>query len=680
MRLAKFIIRRFKGIEELQCTVPFYDPTRKGSAEFLTILGENNRCKSSVLEALRLAFPNTDIKKPSRDHFPNRNYNNGPIEIELHFDRLGTEEKEKHGLRAHIFRDTEYRIRKRWTAKEQKKEKDKRSRNTNEDVKQDEDGEVKVVLEIEALTEIIQVPSDLKAYIMENGFNSVNATFPAWGTVIDGFLAAQPEAEVGRKRKVSVARFDSFQEYASTNHLDLCEKTEIWQSNPGGISANPDSAMPHLIFLPAQKDVNKEADPSNTNSTAQKLLALMFAQRLASDHRLVGYQDAVRSLESIFDQNEQASPLKTIQRDISSKLEKLIKLEIELQFIAPRIDSLFQSTTMMISDHGIKTSLHHQGHGAQRALLLTLLELYAKQLQDGKEGEKDSRGCLILCEEPEIYLHPQMCRRMRDVLVELARTETAQVICTTHSPIFLDLADRHDGIIILSKDEQTKKLIKRPAYVSRFDKDQHEPERLRMLLDFDPNVNELFFARRVILVEGDSELAAYMAMISVIARRERKPDREIQNKLREISIVNCRGKDTIPAIQRVLNAFEIEYCVIHDQDKDENKTNSKIYSLIENHRETRLLVHDKNFERAIMRKTLHRTKPWAVYQWVMTKGETGWPALLLQFFKFIIGDSLYRSLSLPEPGARTVAREPSQTQMTLEISTVLRSNDRPVSP
>lgn len=490
--------------------------------------------------------------------------------------------------------------------------------------------------------------------------------YPNWMAVIESFLqyiASRDGKELLKSTKIPSGYMKEFKEYAIKHARELCQTGEPeWQANPGGITANPDSAMPHLIFLPAIKEFHKDADPSSANSTAQKLLSLMFEQRLAQDGRVKKYQTAILELESIFDQTDLTSPLRGIQNTISDKLEKLIKLDVELSFSAPKLnDTLFQTTELLVSDRGLTTSLVHQGHGAQRALILTLLELYAQQLLE--DTASAGKGCLVLCEEPEIYLHPQMCRRMRDVLVEIARTGTAQVICTTHSPVFLDLADRHDGIVILSRDEKQQKLTKQPQSVPTLDITQDDQSRLRMLLDFDPSVNELFFARRVVLVEGDSELSAYMAVLSSIARDSGRSPRDLWNQVREVAVVNCHGKDTIPPIQRVLNGFQIEYYVVHDLDSEGAKANQTIHSLVERDHGSRLLIHHPNFEREVFGININKHKPWAIYHRIMTCNKNRWPSKLLRFFRFVVGEALYDRFSLPDPSTLPLARPAEGKQL-----------------
>ncbi len=115
MRLSKIRIENFKSIDTIELFIPKTDPARLGSADFVTIIGENNAGKSSILEALLFALPETDKNKPSIDHFPAKKVENGPIKVELTFDCLTAEDRAKQGIRTHVY-NNEFKIRKIWSS------------------------------------------------------------------------------------------------------------------------------------------------------------------------------------------------------------------------------------------------------------------------------------------------------------------------------------------------------------------------------------------------------------------------------------------------------------------------------------------------------------------------------------------------------------------------------------
>lgn len=72
---------------------------------------------------------------------------------------------------------------------------------------------------------------------------------------------------------------------------------------------------------------------------------------------------------------------------------------------------------------------------------------------------------LIAIEEPDRGIHPRLLRRLQDAIYRLAYPKTGrepvQVICTTHSPYFLDLFSEHpEEIVVAEKTEQGTKFTR----------------------------------------------------------------------------------------------------------------------------------------------------------------------------------------------------------------------------
>lgn len=88
---------------------------------------------------------------------------------------------------------------------------------------------------------------------------------------------------------------------------------------------------------------------------------------------------------------------------------------------------------------------------------------------------------------------------------------------------------------------------------------QADKLRLNTVSKFDPTVNELFFAKRVVLPEEFSAIAAFERAAELMGLFERHP-----RLRREVALIGCNGKNNIVAFLRVLNAFDIPYRVLHD--------------------------------------------------------------------------------------------------------------------
>lgn len=255
---------------------------------------------------------------------------------------------------------------------------------------------------------------------------------------------------------------------------------------------------------------------------------------------------------------------KDVKNEISEELDKTTdKLQKNLSDIFPEhivdiepqvgkldVDKILATGTRLqvANADGKFYPLANQGSGLQRAFLWSAIEALADsgKMKSGRNSIKNEEPKILLVEEPESFLHPPAIRSAREALYKIAELENWQVMITTHSPIFIDVSKPHTTIIRVEKNEEnaTKIFSTEKANFS-----EDERERLQMIRNCHPTINEFFFASKIILVEGDTEQVALT-----------------QVKSEDTTILNCRGKANIPMFEKILNHFGMSYIVIHDLD------------------------------------------------------------------------------------------------------------------
>jgi len=165
-------------------------------------------------------------------------------------------------------------------------------------------------------------------------------------------------------------------------------------------------------------------------------------------------------------------------------------------------------------------------------------------------------GYMLLIDEPETALHPAAIRAAKEHLYSLAAESGWQVMLSTHHPAFIDPLKDHTTIVRLHRPETNAAPNVYRADSANFTAD--EKDTLKTLLAFDQSVAEMFFSNKVIIVEGDTEFAAFTVAMNADLPAFPLDERPL--------ILRARGKWTIPLLVRMLAHFKVCCAVLHDVD------------------------------------------------------------------------------------------------------------------
>ncbi len=216
---------------------------------------------------------------------------------------------------------------------------------------------------------------------------------------------------------------------------------------------------------------------------------------------------------------------------------------IDLYFTPMTSMDFYKNLDLVIKDHGFSLSATEVGEGFQNAIVLAILRAFE---------ETKRQGAILLIEEPEMFLHPQMQRSLYKTLRKIG--ETNQVIYTTHSPHFVSVPDYGEVLLVRRGDEGT--------CVIQSSLTADNKRREKFLKELDPERSELFFARRLLLVEGDTEKLSYPAYA---AKLKLDLDRA------GATIVEVGGKRNLKDFAELAISFQIPVGVVFDRDSSDFK-------------------------------------------------------------------------------------------------------------
>ena len=184
------------------------------------------------------------------------------------------------------------------------------------------------------------------------------------------------------------------------------------------------------------------------------------------------------------------------------------------------------------------------GSGMQNLVLLSIFQTYAKLM---------AWKVIFGIEEPEIYLYPQAQRWLYQSFQNLS--EHTQIFYTTHNPNFVD-AYRAPEVRILWKDEDWTHINEKNTTVVNWT--EQERTKFKIYTQFNTERNELFFAKKVLLVEWKSD----KILFSTLALK-----RWIDLNKEGISIIDCWWKGWVLYFLGVCKVLWINnYFWIRDED------------------------------------------------------------------------------------------------------------------
>lgn len=311
--------------------------------------------------------------------------------------------------------------------------------------------------------------------------------------------------------------------------------------------------FPNVFYFDRQRERETKAGFNTLFNKIAKDLNWRYRKGWSKDETTktwANYYDSVIGTVEDKKKRELLTPLREALTELVG--EDFSSLEISLLNIEQPFSKGFFSFRQALN----QVDLEGAGSGIAMLAALLLLE---------QVGKRSGDDLILLIDEPELHLHPQLQLKLTDHMQE----SVAQTIVTTHSPLFVDIGcwrsisrmtinqayPKQDN---LSKKLGPKTIAEHLDDISAFY--YHETT-------FCSNDSEMFFARKVLLVEGPVEKYGLPRLARIL-----------EKELEQLTIVSCNGKDKIPHYVTICNAYEIPVMILFDLDgkDEEDYENAKV--------------------------------------------------------------------------------------------------------
>ncbi|GAA3573454.1 ATP-dependent nuclease [Snuella lapsa] len=504
--------------------------------DYTSFVGPNGVGKSTVFHALNLFFrqskdSQTDLLKLSANDFHHANISQ-PIRITVTFSALSDQAKEE--LADYVRQD-------------------------------------KLIITAIAVYDAITEKADVKQFGNRLGMEEFRKFFEA----------DKSGAKAAELKEIFKSFKEKYEDISSANSkADMISALHDYESkNPEkcilipsedqfyGVSRGVNKLESHIqwIFVPAIKDATEESEES-TKSALGQLLARTVRSQVSFDENIRDLRNNVRAeYQKLLDAEQ-----KTLD-DISGSLQNRLS-----NWAHPNITASIQwkqdpdksikieepLAGLKVGERGFEGELSRFGHGLQRSYMLALL-------QELSMFDSENVPTLLMgIEEPELFQHPPQARYLAETLIELSESNSQIIICT-HSPLFIP-GDSFDKIRLAREEgEPSETKIKRLTYESLATELHSVGEKLvtesgmiaKLYPSLNPVVNEMFFCKKLILVEGHEDIAyisSYLLLTGGMTEFRRHG----------CHIVPVEGKNKLIKPLAMAKLLDIPTFVVYDSDTD----------------------------------------------------------------------------------------------------------------
>jgi predicted ATP-dependent endonuclease of OLD family len=237
-----------------------------------------------------------------------------------------------------------------------------------------------------------------------------------------------------------------------------------------------------------------------------------------------------------------------------SNLKELTRLlkELGYDWELETVSALRNQYDVRLKKQG-KSFVVSAASSGERELLTYLFAIFALNVRDA----------LIIVDEPELHLHPKWQRTLLLLFIRLSESTGNQFLMATHSPMFVSPESIQYVSRVFSQEQQSQ--------IKRLDTSILPEARHLLSIVNSQNNERLFFADRVVLVEGLSDRIFFEAVLDRFGRSTTAAS--------ITEVISVGGKGLFKAYMSILKACDIKCSVIADLDYVEQVGSAEIKGL-----------------------------------------------------------------------------------------------------
>ncbi len=254
-----------------------------------------------------------------------------------------------------------------------------------------------------------------------------------------------------------------------------------------------------------------------------------------------------KKLETIFEENLNMiadEKQKEINQEVLPRIREFLpdvqEILIDIEHQPFDITKTINVTTSFRGVEGQEIQFAKKGDGTKRRTTLALL-------RHKVEKERGMEQKVFIFDEPDTHLHVKAQRELMEILEQIK--QEAQVIITTHSPFILNSIEPSKIRMLCLENGATN---------VKYLEDNNDVKDLLKSLGIENT--HLFFTRKILLVEGESEEIA----LPILFKKYKK--KSLDSEL--VTLINAHGVDNLAQLAKVLIEFmaDIPLMVLVDQD------------------------------------------------------------------------------------------------------------------